>query len=151
MPTTTRCALVTAVVAALALAASASAGAATRNPAYFETPSRNIACAWFADVDRPSRSYLRCEIGSLLSPLPRRPASCDVDWGYGMSMASTGAAGVLCAGDTIRHPPGTGAVLAYGRTWRRGGFTCRSAAVGLTCRNASGHGFFLSRERWRRF
>lgn len=141
-----------ALAAALAVAACTGvAHAATRTPAYFETPSRNIACAWLADLDRPSRTYLRCEIGSLLAPMPKRPAACDVDWGYGLSMTHTGPARVLCAGDTIRHVPGTGAVLAYGRTWRKRGFTCRSAAVGLTCRNASGHGFFLSRERWRRF
>jgi hypothetical protein len=119
-------------------------------PDYFETPSRNIACGWFADIDRPSRAYLRCEIISLLSPMPKRPASCDVDWGYGMSMASTGPASVLCAGDTVRRT-GNRSVLAYGSTWRKRGFTCASAAIGLTCRNTSGHGLFLSRERWRRF
>ena len=43
-------------------------------------------------------------------------------------------------------------VLAYGMTWSGGGgLRCRSAETGLTCRNASGHGFFLSRERWRSF
>jgi hypothetical protein len=38
-------------------------------------------------------------------------------------------------------------VLRYGTTWRRDGFTCRSRIVGLRCRNASVHGFFLSRQR----
>jgi hypothetical protein len=123
---------------------------ATAAREYFETPSRNIACGWFADLDKPSRAYLRCEIRSLLSPMPKRPASCDVDWGYGMSMASTGRASVLCAGDTVRRPD-TRSILAYGSTWRKRGFSCTSATVGLTCRNTSGHGFFLSRERWRRF
>jgi hypothetical protein len=42
-------------------------------------------------------------------------------------------------------------VLAYGRTLRVGGIRCTSAVTGLTCRNRSGHGFFLSRERWRKF
>jgi hypothetical protein len=41
--------------------------------------------------------------------------------------------------------------LAYGRSWARLGITCTSRAVGLTCRNRSGHGFFLSRERQRIF
>lgn len=41
--------------------------------------------------------------------------------------------------------------LAYGRTYRWHGITCRSARTGLTCRNRSGHGFFLSRERQRTF
>jgi len=40
-------------------------------------------------------------------------------------------------------------VLDYGTTWSGGGVRCTSAATGLTCRNRSGHGFFLSRERWR--
>jgi hypothetical protein len=42
-------------------------------------------------------------------------------------------------------------VLAYGRTWRFRSLRCTSAKKGLTCRNGSGHGFFLSRERSRRF
>jgi hypothetical protein len=117
---------------------------------YFETPSHNIACGWFADDSKPSRTYLRCEIRSLLSPMPKRPASCEVDWGYGMSIANIGGASVLCAGDTIRRQ-GSRSVLAYGATWRRRGFVCTSAFAGLTCRNTAGHGFFLSRERWRRF
>ena len=123
---------------------------ATKAPAYFETPSGNIACAWFADFDKPSKTYVRCEITSLLRPMPKRPASCDVDWGYGLTLANTGRASVLCAGDTIRRQ-GRRAVLAYGTTWRKRGITCRSRSVGLTCRNAAGHGFFLSRERWQRF
>ncbi len=42
-------------------------------------------------------------------------------------------------------------VLAYGRTWTWSGFRCLSARAGLTCRNRSDHGFFLSRERQRIF
>jgi hypothetical protein len=41
--------------------------------------------------------------------------------------------------------------LAYGRTWKWHGITCRSARSGLTCRNAAGHGFFLSRGSQRVF
>jgi hypothetical protein len=138
-----------AVVAATGPWATTGIGASTAPP-YFETPSRNIACAWFADTDRPSRTYLRCEIGSLLNPRPRRPASCDVDWAYGLTLTNTGRAEVLCAGDTIRAT-GKRIVLAYGTTWRKRGFTCRSRSNGLTCRNTVGRGFFLSRESWRRF
>ena len=42
-------------------------------------------------------------------------------------------------------------VLAYGRSWQRGALTCVSRSGGLTCRNAEGHGFALSRERQRVF
>jgi hypothetical protein len=140
-----------AVAIGVASGASASIGvAAERAPAYFETPSRNIACGWFADPDKPVQTYLQCEIGSLLNPRPKRPASCDVDWAYGLTLTSTGRTAVLCAGDTIRRQ-GRRAVLSYGTTWRKRGFTCRSESVGLTCRNTAGHGFFLSRERWRTF
>lgn len=38
-------------------------------------------------------------------------------------------------------------VLAYGRTWRKAGFTCTSRRTALTCRNRSGHGWTLSRSR----
>ena len=58
----------------------------------------------------------------------------------------SGTASVVCAGDTVlgeRGPP-----LAYGSRFSRGGITCVSRATGLTCRNAAGRGFFLSRERW---
>lgn len=133
------------LVAALALAASC-AGRAEAASAYFETPSRNIACAWHSGFG----GSLRCEIKSLLRPLPPRPATCGVDWGYGISMARIGRARVLCAGDTIRRT-GNVRILGYGRTWRRGGFECTSTTIGLQCVNSSAHGFFLSRERWRIF
>jgi hypothetical protein len=45
----------------------------------------------------------------------------------------------------------TADVLGYGQTWSGGGLRCTSALTGLTCRNKSGHGFFLSRESWRMF
>jgi hypothetical protein len=147
---TTALALLAVTIGVMSVAGASAGLAAKRAPAYFETPSGNIACAWFADDDRPARTYLRCEIGSLLSPRPRRPASCDVDWAYGLTLGNIGRAEVLCAGDTIRRQ-GKRAVLRYGTTWRKRGFTCRSQSVGLTCRNTEGHGFFLSRERWRRF
>ncbi len=58
-------------------------------------------------------------------------------------MEPTGRARQVCASDTVIDP--NGQKLAYGSTWRRGGFTCSSLKVGLQCKNRSGHGFFLSR------
>jgi hypothetical protein len=56
---------------------------------------------------------------------------------------------VVCAGDTTLGGP---AVLAYGRSARRGSIFCISRLAGITCRNAAnGHGFFLSRARYRIF
>jgi hypothetical protein len=81
-----------------------------------------------------------------LRPAPKR--QCDGDW-TGASMSVNGPAGPTCAGDTVydRRAP----ILAYGRTWTLARLSCVSRATGLTCRNRDGHGFFLSRERWRIF
>jgi hypothetical protein len=91
-------------------------------------------------------AIFRCDLLSGLKPEPAR--RCDVDW-TGASMGLRGRAGPTCAGDTVYDQ--RGAVLAYGRTWTRAGLRCTSRATGLTCRNRDGHGFFLSRERWRVF
>jgi hypothetical protein len=40
-------------------------------------------------------------------------------------------------------------VLGYGKAWKGGGLRCVSAFTGLTCKNKNGHGFYLSRRRWR--
>jgi hypothetical protein len=58
---------------------------------------------------------------------------------------------VVCAGDPGPFLWPTAPVLAYGRAWRGGGIACLSARTGLTCTTRGGHGFFLSRERWRVF
>ena len=41
--------------------------------------------------------------------------------------------------------------LAYGKTRKYGSFSCTSQTSGLRCRNRSGHGFSLSRERYKLF
>lgn len=132
--------LLTAVVVAAAFAAPASVGAAS--PAAFSTPSTNIGCVYFAPA-------LRCDIRNGLSPKAPRPAGCPsyTDWGQGLTLGPK-SAGIVCAGDTALGAPN---VLGYGKTWHRGSITCTSRTTGLTCRNARGHGFFLSRESWRRF
>ena len=68
-------------------------------------------------------------------------------------MRSTGRSfPVMCAGDPGPFLVESKArVLAYGRSWHAGGITCTSRRTGLTCRNRDGHGFFVSRERWRLF
>lgn len=109
----------------------------------FRTPSGRITCGY---ITMSNTSELRCDISPELRPEPRRP--CPVDW-VGITMRTTGRATPNCAGDTIAWPGSR--VLAYGSTWRRGGFVCHSRRAGLTCTNRSQRGFFLSRERWRVF
>ena len=107
----------------------------------FKTPSRNIYCA--------AGGGLRCDIRSGVRPRPAHPSSCTVDYGQGVELSRRGRAKYVCAGDTVLglNVP----TLRYGQTWSRGGVTCTSRSTGLTCRNKSGRGFFMSRERTRLF
>jgi serine/threonine protein kinase len=111
------------------------------------TPSGNIGCRFTSGLT-PSPS-LRCDIRTGLRPRPRRPKGCNLNWGSGFSMASTGRSQVVCAGDTAIDPQAQG--LRYSTKWTRGGFTCLSKTTGLRCANRDGHGFFLSLQRSYRF
>jgi hypothetical protein len=137
--------LIAAVLVAGALASSANARPSVLIG--FQTPSHNIACMYAAGEGGPPS--LRCDIRSGLRPAPPKPSGCDFDWGTALEMNRTGRAHVGCVSDTVLDPRVR--VLAYGSTWKRGGFTCASATTGLHCTNASGHGFLLSRERWEIF
>jgi hypothetical protein len=121
---------------------------------YFKTPSGNIVCLHTpGPVDQP-QWFLACGIKSGLKPAPRRRACQEGGYaGDRVTMLARGRVNVpSCAGD-----PGAlvgereATVLGYGTTRSGGGIRCTSALTGLTCRNKSGHGFFLSREKWRSF
>jgi len=102
-------------------------------------PSKNIHCAIFS-------GNLRCDILSGLKPEPTR--QCDGDW-TGLILASRGKANPVCAGDTVVKKGSK--TLEYGSKWKRNRIVCRSKTTGLRCRNRKGHGFFLSRDKWRKF
>jgi hypothetical protein len=113
-------------VAALALAPTAGAYVGA-----FHTPARAVYC----EADKTGASVL---------------LSCSVA-GQGVRqwrMRPQGSAQVrrVYANIATQTP-----VLAYGRTWRKAGFACTAQRTGLTCRNGSGHGWSLSRERQRIF
>jgi hypothetical protein len=114
----------------------------------FRTPSANIGCMFSSEPGRGG-PYLRCDIRSGLKPKPQRPKGCTVDWTFGYEMNMKGRARMVCAGDTVVN--GRAKVVTYGSKWSRGGFTCVSRRTGLRCRNRSGHGFLLSKQRSYRF
>ena len=126
------------VATGLLLAPTTSANAALHSR-YFKMPSKNIHCAIFS-------GNLRCDILSGLKPEPQR--ECEGDW-TGLILASEGKAGAVCAGDTVAKKGSN--TLEYGSKWRRNKITCTSKTTGLRCRNRKGHGFFLSRDSWRKF
>jgi hypothetical protein len=92
----------------------------------------------------------RCDIQQRAwSPTPK-PANCDLDWGSALRVETTSPGNFACAGDTVFDP--AAAVLGYGQRTRQGSFVCDSAEAGVTCTNeGTGHGFFVSRERYRFF
>jgi len=128
-----------ALLLALVLPASASA-----KFVFFQTPSHNIGCVYSS-----SPASLRCDIRSGLKPPPSKPKGCTVDWTGGYQVGPTGRAQKVCAGDTVLSPGAR--IIRYGTAWRSGPFTCKSGTSGLRCKNRSGHGFFLSRQRSYRF
>jgi uncharacterized protein DUF6636 len=108
----------------------------------FRTPTGNIGCGLVG-------GSARCDIrGRDWSP-PPKPSSCELDWGQGIGVGEGGAARFVCAGDTALDP--SAPVLAYGETSRVGAVSCTSQEAGITCRSDTGHGFFLSRQRFELF
>ena len=139
-------ALLLACAAALVVVAPA---AATAVVVQFRTPSGNIGCIFSAGLAGDVVPTVRCDIRSRLRPEPHRPASCPGDYGDSIQVTRRGRATLVCHGDTTLDPHAR--AIAYGHSWRRDGITCTSRVTGLTCANPAGHGFFLSRERWRVF
>jgi hypothetical protein len=139
-----------ALLAALAVLAPAALAAPLPG---VKTPSRNISC-FVVPIKPTTRSNLLCDIhraSYLRGVQDTCMARASLDW-HGFSLPQDGKASLVCAGgimyDAGRDSP-VYTVLAYGRTWRSHGFTCRSRTSGLTCTNARGHGLFLSRESYR--
>ncbi len=129
------------IAAACVLPASSALGTVVS----FRTPSGNIGCV--GETARADNT-VRCDIRLRNWSPPPRPRSCPLDWGQGLTLDRAGRARYVCAGDTALN---TGRTLAYGTRRRIGGIVCVSRRTGLTCTNAAGHGFTMSRDRVRRF
>ena len=130
-------------IAALVLLAPATAQAGISG---FQTPSGNIFCAY---IKFEGVRDLRCDISRTTNTPPPKPRSCEHDWGFSFGMTARSRARRLCVSDTPMDP--SFSKLAYGRTWKRGPFTCRSRTTHLRCTNARKHGFELSRSKQRLF
>ena len=121
-----------------ALVAVPSASAAV----FFHSPSGNIRCV----IDRTS--FTRCDITTREGTPPRKPDSCEFDWGNSLGLGFRGRGHFLCVSDAVNR----GRRLDYGEAIRRGRFRCRSRVTGMRCVNLrNGHGFAVSRQRVRRF
>jgi hypothetical protein len=124
----------------------------------FRTPSGNIFCnnAVGEGAKRNPVYFLQCAIKSgLKPPAPRKGPRCTrALW---VSMVGSGHAawsGSTCPGRDEPQGPiiqQAKQVLRYGQHWSWRGMSCSSTFRGLTCRNRSGHGFFMSRALTRLF
>lgn len=109
----------------------------------FQTPSHGIGCAYST-----SPSYLRCDVRDPVAP-PKRPQSCELDYGSAFGLTPSKRAQRLCAGDTVLDPGAK--VIAYGKTKHYGPFACTARTTGLRCTNRARHGFVLSRQTQKLF
>lgn len=116
----------------------------------FRSPSNNVHCQFFASTPDRGASVIRCDLRETSNRPPPKPRDCDLEWGQAFELASDAKpAERLCHGDTVMNPKL--APLAYGQTWERGGLRCKSEPSGVTCVNAHGRGFELSRGAQRVF
>ena len=55
---------------------------------------------------------------------------------------------IFCPGGASGDKPAY-RILAYGQSRQLGPFACTSRVTGVTCRNRTGHGLFISRQAYR--
>lgn len=117
--------------------------ATTRSFDFFKSPTGNISCY----MDRSSG--VRCDIRKKSWTAPPQPTSCEVDWGFGLTV-NEGRGKFVCAGDTVINSAAP--TLEYGAKSVRGSFSCSSFETAMICTNSStGHGFKLSKTSNSRF
>jgi hypothetical protein len=124
------------------LAAIWGGAAAAEGLVQFQSPSGNIHCMML-DASGEWRGT-RCDIMEGTRSFAVPPEDCDLDWGHAFEVPSGGAAGPVCAGDTVADPGA--AILGYGASITHGGVTCTVERNGVTCANAAGRGFMISRS-----
>nr|WP_157747434.1 DUF6636 domain-containing protein [Cohaesibacter sp. ES.047] len=110
------------------------------------TPSTNIYCNGYVS----NGGGIDCTIVSRQgAPAMPRPKSCSGTWGHAFSVEGSGRATMSCGGRPSRVDYSD--IASYGRSANFGDIRCTSKRTGLTCRNKSGHGFFLSRRQQKIF
>lgn len=135
-------------VVVLVIMCAAPANAAKTPLPSFRSPSGNIRCF--------DAGVLHCQIAQAdyaKTLQDRCIAGASLDW-HGYELSATGKGGVSCSGGILYNPATRTPhypMLAYGNTWRHGGFTCTSAVTRVACHNHAGHGLFVSRRSWRGF
>jgi hypothetical protein len=98
------------------------------------------------DEKKSEPTGVACDINQsfVRIPIRPRPKDCNFDWGQRFELGADSDAGLECASDWVGSEDGPS--LPYGNSVKAGKIVCTSAETGLTCKNADGHGFILSRR-----
>jgi hypothetical protein len=110
----------------------------------FRSPTGNISCGLYSDG---AESSVRCDMASLVPSYTAPPPDCEFDWGSSFAVSKTGKGVLACVSDPAASPDAV--VLPYGEAISFGGISCVSAKTGMTCTNAEGHGFSISKAKQR--
>jgi hypothetical protein len=108
----------------------------------FASSNDNIGC-------QLSSTGARCDIASRSWSPPTKPGSCQLAWGQGLAIGSSGGASFVCAGDSVLDPAGQR--LEAGVDDIIDSLTCQVRTFGITCFNPQNHGFFVSRTGYYTF
>ena len=112
----------------------------------FHSPSGNIQCAIFTG----DYAGVRCDMSELTPSYRAAPPDCEFDWGSSFAVDAGSPKGYLaCVSDAVAND--NGLELGYREAVALGGFECRSETSGMTCTNAAGHGFAISKARQKLF
>ena len=122
------------------------AGVAAADIVEFRSPTGNINCMIYSD---PSGATARCDLSDLVPSYTKRPAGCEFDWGSSFAVEDRGKGYLACVSDAVGGPGAS--VLRYGQAISLGGISCVSAETGITCTNAKGHGFAVSKAQQKLF
>ncbi len=114
----------------------------------FKSPTGNINCI-YSDYD--NKPEVRCDIMQFTPSFKTVPPGtsnevirCTPQKLNAFVITPNHSSGsAFCPTDAAID--GEQVVLAYGQTFKRGGLLCTSETTGVTCMNAAGHGFSLSR------
>lgn len=132
---------------------------------FFDTPSGNISCLYFGSENGASGSAVVCNIRQFAPSFNASyaasaidPIANNLDLGcvpdqlsrYGIQPNSSVGYNFCPLTDLLSPGIASGSnvkvlALQYGTVFERDGILCQSSKQGLTCKNATGHGFFLSR------
>jgi hypothetical protein len=138
------------VIAAVAMSSSAAGSSDARIVPGFRSPSGNIQCYYdrSAFAAHGTKRLLTCGLRHADYSMQLQRRCLAGDW-HGFGLDAKGKPTIFCTGNPnyAIHPVYT--TLAYGRSWQRGPFTCSSRITGVTCRNRTGHGLFISRQAYR--